>query len=189
VGAVPPARTWLEELVVEWLTLEGYLVLTNVRLGGAREADVVGFKALEEGGYEVIHVEAGMYFLSPDKLLDTVIRKIQGREDDVRRVLKYYIGEEVKEARYRKVFVTVWFKAYESVKDALREQHGIETMTVEEVVERILENLSRWEAHLKKERLRGRGTRVVPPESLRLTSLISYLSSRGMLKLKRSKGA
>jgi hypothetical protein len=54
---MPFPKTWAEELVAEWLTLRGYLVLTNIPLRGQREADVVGFRVLDDGGYEVFHVE------------------------------------------------------------------------------------------------------------------------------------
>jgi len=41
---MPLPRNWLEELVAEWLSLQGYLVETNIRLLGKREADVIGVK-------------------------------------------------------------------------------------------------------------------------------------------------
>ena len=56
------AKNWLEELVSEWLSLEGYSVETNVPLksksgGGRNEADVLGFMFKGEG-IEIVHAEA-----------------------------------------------------------------------------------------------------------------------------------
>jgi hypothetical protein len=46
---MPFAITWTEELIVEWLLLNDYIVLQNVRLrfgrhGGVEEVNVVGIK-------------------------------------------------------------------------------------------------------------------------------------------------
>ncbi|RLG07087.1 MAG: hypothetical protein DRN68_05920, partial [Thaumarchaeota archaeon] len=56
---MPLPRNWLEELVAEWLSLQGYLVETNVRLIGSREADVIGVK-LEDGRLMIKHVECSV---------------------------------------------------------------------------------------------------------------------------------
>lgn len=68
---MPIPKNWLEELALEWLLLEGYITLTNVRLksgkgGGTKEADVIGLKLIrknEEGILkeilEIKHVETG----------------------------------------------------------------------------------------------------------------------------------
>ena len=44
---MPFPRTWVEELIIEWLQLEGFLAQSNLpvavaRAGGRLEADVVG---------------------------------------------------------------------------------------------------------------------------------------------------
>ena len=46
---MPFPNTWIEELIAEWLLLEGFLVETNLpyavgKGGGRGEADVVGAK-------------------------------------------------------------------------------------------------------------------------------------------------
>ncbi|MCD6470321.1 hypothetical protein J7L29_05925 [Candidatus Bathyarchaeota archaeon] len=53
-------KNWLEELVAEWPSLQGYLVETNVRLkagkgGGVDEADVIGVK-LEGSTLHIKHI-------------------------------------------------------------------------------------------------------------------------------------
>ena len=66
------ARTWVEELIAEWMQREGYLVETGMPVtipksdrigkkgGGRYEADVVGAR-LNQDGLEVLHVETGAF--------------------------------------------------------------------------------------------------------------------------------
>jgi len=73
---MPFTRNWVEELILEWLLLRGYLALSNVRLksgksGGVKEADILGLKLVKEVGglnggrkgiievLEIVHVETG----------------------------------------------------------------------------------------------------------------------------------
>lgn len=72
---MPIPKTWLEELVYEWLQLKGYFVISNVRLisekkGGVKEADLIGVRLLREPTtyegtnimkekIEIIHIETG----------------------------------------------------------------------------------------------------------------------------------
>jgi hypothetical protein len=64
---MPFPRTWSEELICEWLGLEGYSTETGVAVGvgkggGRKEADVVGFKIDANSGspvLEIYHVEVG----------------------------------------------------------------------------------------------------------------------------------
>jgi hypothetical protein len=60
---LPIARTWSEELVIEWMTLSGYLVelglpILGLGLPGRPEVDAVG--ARHDGtNLEILHVEVG----------------------------------------------------------------------------------------------------------------------------------
>jgi len=73
---MPFTKNLVEELILEWLLLKGYLALSNVRLksgksGGVKEADILGLKLVKEarelnGGrrgmvevLEIVHIEAG----------------------------------------------------------------------------------------------------------------------------------
>lgn len=81
---MPIPRNWSEELVLEWLSLRGYL--TDVGVPGAtggrgsrKEADVVGakVKGTSEGDtvLEIYHVEIGS--LTADSLsnVETIVKK------------------------------------------------------------------------------------------------------------------
>jgi len=86
---MPFTRNWVEELILEWLLLRGYLALSNVRLksgksGGVKEADILGLKLVKEarelnGGkkgiievLEIIHVETGSLTENFEKNLRTI---------------------------------------------------------------------------------------------------------------------
>ena len=73
---MPFAKNWVEELILEWLLLKGYLALSNVRLksgkgGGVKEADILGLKLVKEPKefderkraiievLEIVHIETG----------------------------------------------------------------------------------------------------------------------------------
>jgi hypothetical protein len=60
---MPFARNWVEELVIEWLQLDGFLVESNVpvgvaRAGGRLEADVIAART-NENSLQIWHIEAG----------------------------------------------------------------------------------------------------------------------------------
>ena len=65
-------KNWLEELVAEWPSLQGYLVETNVRLkagksGGADEADVTAVK-LEGSTLHIKHIGCSIQVLKNLKM-------------------------------------------------------------------------------------------------------------------------
>ena len=60
---MPYTRTWSEELVAEWLQLDGYFVEVSVPVGvtskgGRFEADIIGIKIVNQT-LQVMHVEIG----------------------------------------------------------------------------------------------------------------------------------
>ena len=65
---MPIPRTWSEELVYEWLCLEGYLTEVGIKVGtggkgGRKEADIVGVKVSVDNNkrqiLQIYHVEVG----------------------------------------------------------------------------------------------------------------------------------
>jgi len=63
---MPVSENWLEELVVEWLELEGFLTLIGPPVrgpaGGVLPPDVVGARVGAGGRLEIRHCEAAMWF-------------------------------------------------------------------------------------------------------------------------------
>jgi hypothetical protein len=96
---LPFPKTWTEELILEWLQLEGYLALSNVRLksgkgGGVKEADIIGLKLRQRPDpqsktmvevLEVLHIEVGSLAMKFEKALKSVLEKFaKEREEAIR---------------------------------------------------------------------------------------------------------
>lgn len=68
---MPLPANWLEELVIEWLDLEGFVISTSVfataLAGGRAMADVVGAKLDEKGCLLIRHCEAAMTLIDNPK--------------------------------------------------------------------------------------------------------------------------
>jgi len=182
-SGMPFPRTWAEELVAEWLTLRGYLVLTNIPLRGQREADVVGFRVLDDGGYEVFHVEVGTVVEKADDIVERINEKFSEEcVSDVLKVLGYYVGREIVNPRYEKWFIVTEGSpgVIEEVKRRLQDK-GSKVITLKEFVKIILEDVEKWQKYMVNSRLRNPATTVATPGNLWLIRML--LSLKDMLNL------
>ena len=184
-SGMPFPRTWAEELVAEWLTLRGYLVLTNVRLRGRREVDVVGFRVLDGGGYEVFHVEVGTVWEKADKIVEKIDKRFSEEcVSDVLKVLGYYVGREIVNPRYEKWFIVTGgsLGVIEEVKRRLQDKgSSVKMITLKEFVKIILEDVEKWQKYMVNSRLRNPATTVATPENLWLIGMLIGL--KDMLNL------
>jgi hypothetical protein len=173
---MPFPRTWAEELVAEWLTLRGYLVLTNVRLRGRREVDVVGFRVLDDGGYEVFHVEVGAIWDKADKIMERIDKRFSEEYvSDVLKVLGYYVGREIVNPRYEKWFIVTGGSpgVIEEVKRRLQDKgSSVKMITLKEFVKIILEDVEKWQKYMVNSHLRDPATTVATPENLWLIGML-----------------
>jgi len=83
---MPYTRTWSEELVAEWLQLEGYFVEVSVPIGvtkkgGRFEADVLGIK-IKEHILHVMHIEIGNLGQSAEKNIQTLQNKFSSQKQN-----------------------------------------------------------------------------------------------------------
>jgi len=112
---VPVAGTWSEEVVLEWLLLEGYFAdvdvpLKSAKRGGRNEADIVGVK-VRDGRLEVVHVEVGGLSEGFEKSVKTVMNKFADVvRDSVVEIMRERLGlrDDVLEVSYRSVFVATY---------------------------------------------------------------------------------
>ncbi len=131
---MPFATTWSEELVAEWLAIEGYLVETNVpigsgRGGGRREADIIGVR-IERDRVNIIHAEVASFAESPNKTIPRYKNKFYWGEK--------YIKERWKQERkikLKKLIVGTWIS--ENMRKAIREGlPDVKLITFEELLEK-----------------------------------------------------
>ena len=112
---MPFPRTWSEELIAEWLQLEGYFVEVGVpirsgRKGGRSEADVLGIRAKADR-LEIFHIEVGSLTGNPEDNADMIREKFSNERVDA---LKEYVARkfEFSAARnpaYKKLYIAVWW--------------------------------------------------------------------------------
>jgi Holliday junction resolvase-like predicted endonuclease len=150
---MPFPRNWAEELVAEWLTLRGYLVLTNVRLRGRREVDVIGFRVLDDGSYEVFHVEVGAVWENADKIVERINKRFSEKcVSDVLKVLGYYAGRKIENPRYEKWFIVTGGSpgVIEEIKRRLQDKgSNVKTITLKEFMKIVLEDVEKRQEYMK----------------------------------------
>ncbi len=109
---MPFPANWLEELVVEWLDLEGFAISTavsvNARPGGRWVPDVVGAKLDGEDRLIIRHCEATMWLTQNP---DSAAKAFKGKFSDdvegaVRKHFSRIFGEKAASAEYQKWLIT-----------------------------------------------------------------------------------
>ena len=209
---MPFTRNWVEELILEWLLLKGYLALSNARLrsgksGGVKEADILGLKLVKEAReadregivevLEIIHVEAGILTSNFEENLRVIKGKFAPEriktikeisldaielESVLGRLLIGYSRLGVSEVRYRPVYVASYVakKQVDRLKEELR-RSGIEFLTLEEVLRKIIKEIDEWKRKQVEKGLRAT-KRITLPESWWLLNLIDYMKNEGLVK-------
>lgn len=185
---MPIPRYWSEEVVLEWLLLEGYLAEANVplgssRSGGRKEADVIGAK-FEDDRLEVVHAEVGGVTSSLDEGIRAIKRKFsKNREESVIEEVKRRLGarSEVK-VRYKPIFIATYASKISELKQGLKEE-GIEFWMMDEfILTKLLEAIEKWKMRRKEEGKVKNERYAVLPESYWLSYLVDYLNSRGYFR-------
>ena len=193
---MPIPRNWVEELVLEWLLLRGYIVISNVRLksgrrGGAKEADILGLKLLREGKkvLEIMHVETGSVAQNFDENLKNIRNKFSSeRERTLEEIsldiieLKSAVNRANISKRYKRIYIASYVsrKQVDRLKEILKKDN-IEFLTLEEVLRKIVKDIDKWKQNQAR---KGRRTTVgiTLPESWWLLNLIDFIKSRGLMK-------
>ncbi|MBO8173637.1 MAG: hypothetical protein H0Z18_00110 [Thermococcus sp.] len=138
------AFEWEKELIAEWLSLEGYLVETNVTLMGNKKiADIIAVRLGEDKSI-VWHIEIG-------NLLGNLNRnkeKIANKFDEYKlRAIKRYLKEKLPltgKTEYRRTFIANYCTRFKELKDELQEM-GIELLLLSDLAKyEIPESIRRW---------------------------------------------
>jgi hypothetical protein len=210
---MPFAKTWTEELILEWLLLRGYVALQNVRLksgkgGGVKEADILGLKLRKEPNskaniiietLEILHIEIGSLTESFEKNFALVKNKfVLEREEAIKEILldiielesalgKFILGYSrlgVSNIEYKPIYVASYVA--EKQTNILKEglkKEGIEFLTLEEVLKEIIHDIDEWK---RKQVEKGFRTtkQITLPESWWLLNLIDYMKGKGFFMFK-----
>lgn len=181
------ASNWLEELVSEWLELDGFLVQVTPpvqigRHGGRRAPDVVGAR-MREGGLQIRHCEAASWpAQSADELARTYLGKFSSEvQAAVAREVFGLFGLKPEQPFTYEMWVVVGGiakKAMDSLSANLRGS-SVTVVTVDSfVLHCVLPSLARWRAgHPTKS-----GVEPTLPGDKWLMILLDYLSRRDLLQ-------
>ena len=191
---MPFPRNWVEELIYEWLTLKGYLTLSNIRLksgrgGGAQEADIIGVKSKKEGKekivLEIVHVEAGNLSSGYKKIKDNIIKKFdQERVEKIKDIVLsslelVNLSDEIK---YRRIYIASYVAKsnINKLKNDLKKE-GIEFMTLERILKEIIKDIDEWKKRQAERGFSNTKYRTLP-ENLWLLKLIDYMKTVDFIK-------
>lgn len=196
VTHLPIPKNWLEELTYEWLQLNDYLVLSNVRLrsgrrGGSEEADLVGVKvsAGKESSsisIEVLHVEIGALGRSFDENLRLIRKKFgEGRVKVISEFVLDRVGfrrlSSMVSLGYRKLYVATYVpkRQVEELKEELSREE-IEFLTLTDLIYRVVRDIRAWKNKQVETGMR-RTRNITLPENLWLLIVIDVLRGAGII--------
>ena len=181
---MPFPKTWAEELIIEWLHLDGFLVEANLpagvtKRGGRLEVDIVGAR-ISGNKLEIKHIETGQ--LSGGKEGANSIKEKKFSNDVCSSVINYFkqrfsfTGNRID---YQKIFIpTHW----SNLTIKILTQSGITVKTLPDFIcHEILPTIQKWKQN-PPHQPQTKGKYVTLPESYWLLQLIDYLNDRKLLK-------
>ena len=170
---LPFPTNWGEELISEYLELEGYFVRTNLPVpteekGGRGELDILGVK-VEDEQLKILHIETGI----PSRLGEMKRIFASSTTKEIRRIARDFGFEE--NYVLERWYVHTWggqkglSRKWGHIKEEL-EQEGVALMTFEEVLKKIAEAINKW-----REKYRGKAQQSSLPSSLWLLKMLESL--------------
>jgi hypothetical protein len=180
---MPFTRTWTEELVAEWLQLNGYVVEVGLPagvtpMGGRYAADVVCAK-VSRNVLEIIHVEVGQ--LSGGKQSITSLQNKFSRNvcTKIEGYFRQKLGFTTGIVNYQKMYVaSFWTKPTLNAVSQL----GINVKPLPDFIrQEVFEAIQNWKKH-PPHQPKTQGNIITLPESHWLLQLIDYLQSHKLLR-------
>ena len=178
---MPFTSNWLEELVAEWLQLDGYCVevglpVSVMKVGGRFEADVVGAKVVNNE-LQIRHIECGQ-LPSGEQSIKSLQNKFSDRNrSSIEEYFKQRFGI-VGKVNYDKLYVaSYWSRPVIEKAGKL----GIIIITLPDfIVNEVLPTIHKWRDNAPQQP-RTRGKHITLPQSCWFLQLIDYLHNRGLL--------
>jgi len=180
---MPFPRTWVEELIIEWLHLDGFLVEANLPVGvpehskgggGRFEVDVVGAR-INNNTLEIRHIETGVQVPETEEKIEKKF------SDKICKAVTSYFKQRFSftggEPDYQKIFIPTYGGSFR----ILEHSNIIIKPLSEFICQDILPTIQRWKQN-PPHQPRCPGKHITLPESHWLLQLIDCLNSRGMLK-------
>ena len=180
---MPFAENWVEELVAEWLRLEGYLVevglpVSVARRGGRYEADIVGAR-IRNNVLEIIHIECGQ--LSGGKQsINSLQKKFSLRNcNQIKNYFRNRLEFTGTNVKYHKMYVASYWSR-PAMQEAMR--LGIKVRPLPDFIRKeVLSTIKKWKDK-PYHKPRTKGGHITLPKTCWLLQLIDYLCNKGLLK-------
>ena len=180
---MPFPRTWIEELILEWLQLQGFASQSNLpvavaKVGGRFEADIVGAR-IRNGTLEIRHIETGQLACgenSTQSVKNKFSTVITASITTLFKAMFSFAGDNVD---YQKLYIAT-FSTGPVIRDI--SALGIEVQTVPQfVLEKVLRDIAAWKDE-PPQQPRTRGRHITLPESYWLLQMLDHLDKKGLVK-------
>jgi hypothetical protein len=180
---MPFPKTWIEELSLEWLQLQGFAAQSNLpiataKAGGRFEADILGGR-VKKDTLEIIHIETGQ--LAGGENSTKSVRKkfsvdITESITQLFRAMFSFAGDKVK---HQKLYIAT-FATGPVIRDI--SALGIEVQTVQQFVsDKVLRDIAAWKSD-PPHRPQTRGSLITLPESYWLLQMLDHFDKKGLIK-------
>ena len=186
---MPIPKTWVEELVVEWLHIDGFLVESNLpvgttEVGGRNEADVVGAK-MDNNTLVIRHVEVGQ-FSGGVKGVESVLSKkfSQSIQNSIKDYFKQRLSFTSDNIKYDKFYVLTYWTGPTIEAEALKRYGVIPLPLPDFIQDNVIPSIQRWKEN-PPHGSRLRGEIIGLPETYWLLQLIDYMYNRRMLNIEK----
>ncbi len=171
---MPYTKTWSEELVAEWLQLEGYLVEVSLPLpagsqGGRGEADVVGAR-INQNTLEIRHIEVGSL---PENTKDNLSRIRSKYTPHKQNYIKKYFSTRFNFPLSGHIkYEALWIVTHTANKTATAAgQEGYTVQKIDDFVKKtICDSIKNWKKKPPFQLTKGKA--LVLPDSLWLLQII-----------------
>jgi leucyl aminopeptidase len=179
---MPFGSNWGEELVAEWLDLEGYFIKMHIpagstEAGGRFAPDIVGIR-FGNNGLEILHVEVGALYASKEEVTEKLKKKFSSEvEKNVKSYVaeKFCSGENIK-ISYNKLVVSSYFP--EGAREEVAKEQ-IEIKSINDVIDEILNKIKNKEYRFYKSKVEN----PTLPDHLWLAKMLEHI--HGSYELKR----
>lgn len=179
---MPFPRTWIEELTVEWLQLQGFASQSNLpiitaQVGGRFEADIVGAR-IRKNTLEIRHIETGQ-LAGGGHSTESVKRKFSTEiTEAITALFKAMFSFSGDNVDYQKLYIAT-FSTGPVVNNI--SALGIEVQTVPEfILGKVLRDIAAWKAD-PPHRPQTRGPHITLPESYWLLQMLDHLDKKGLI--------
>jgi hypothetical protein len=173
---LPFAKTWSEEIVAEWLQLNGYVVEIGLpaavtTAGGRFVPDIVGAK-ITGNTLEIVHIEAGQLSRGQTSISSLQKKFSQNICSSVEAYFRQRLGFTAGNKHYRKMYIaTFWTKPVVRAAKKL----GIDVHPMPNFIcTHILPTIKQWKQH-PPQQSRTKGSFITLPEAHWLLQLVDYL--------------